>query len=88
MAKVNFNLKDPHAKKDTPILMIIRWSKKRLVIYTRESIEPRFWETNKNNRKRFQRAKAKMEGEAEFNRRLNNLEKRCHERILGIQKQQ
>jgi integrase len=73
MAKVNFNLKDPNAKKDTPILMIIRWCKKRLVIYTRESIHPKHWQSDKNKRN-YQRAKNSLEGHAEFNRRLANMQ--------------
>jgi len=72
MAKVNLNLKNPKADKPTPIILIVRWSRKRSVIYTRESIHPKYWQNNKNKRK-YQRAKSNFEGHAEFNRRLDNI---------------
>ncbi len=68
--KTNFNLKSPKSKKDTPINLIIRYSNKRVVFYTRESINPKFWD------KEEQRAKqsGSFPEHPEFNLRLDNME--------------
>jgi len=73
MAKFNFNLKNTQAESATPINLIVRWNKKRLVIYTRESIHPKYWQFDKE-KKNYQRATRKLEGYAEFNRRLDNIQ--------------
>jgi len=72
MAKVNLNLKNPKSSKPTPVNLIVRWNKQRLVIYTRESIHPKYWQSDKT-KKNYQRANKKLEGYPEFNRRLDNI---------------
>lgn len=49
MAKINvsFNLKEASAKKDTPIRCVLRYSGQRLVYYFGESINPKFWDGEK-----------------------------------------
>ncbi|MFW5895244.1 MAG: tyrosine-type recombinase/integrase [archaeon] len=72
MATVNLNLKNPKSSKPTPINLIVRWNKQRLVVYTRESIHPKYWQSDKT-KKNYQRANKKLEGYPEFNRRLDNI---------------
>jgi site-specific recombinase XerD len=75
MAKFNFNLREPNSKEETTIHLIVRWNNKRLVIPTKERIDPKFWETDKKKRN-FQRAKeTKQFAEyPEFNTRLRKIE--------------
>lgn len=50
--KVNFNLRSPNAKKQTPINAILRWNGQRLVYSTGERILPKNWDkTNQRPRK-------------------------------------
>lgn len=70
MANYSFNLKDPKAKKSTPIYLIVNYSYERVRFYTRESISPGFWD------KKNKRAKQsdKFPEYPEFNQRLDNIE--------------
>lgn len=75
MAKFNFNLKDPSFKGDTAIQLIVRWDNNRLKFATRLSINPKYWETDKEKKDSFQRAKPikKFPTHSEFNARLDNI---------------
>ncbi len=75
MAKITFVLREPEAKKETPIHLIVRMGKGwRLVFPTSERINPKFWESDRS-RKNFQRAKetSKFPIYPEFNLRLDSL---------------
>lgn len=74
MVNVNFNLRNPKAKEETPINVVIRYANLRLVYPSRERINPAFWETDKDKRN-FQRAREtkKFSEYPEFNARLNGI---------------
>lgn len=75
MAKFNFNLRKASSDRATAINLIIRWNNNRLMYSTRESIKPKFWETDKE-KKNFQRAKETRQFPEypEFNLRLDHIE--------------
>ena len=75
MAKFNFNLREPDSIGETAIHLVIRWNNNRLVYPTKESINPKHWETTKGKRN-FQRAKETKQFPTypEFNARLNKIE--------------
>lgn len=74
MARFNFNLRNPSSNFATSIHLIVRWSKNRVVINTKESIHPKFWEGDKS-KSNFQRAKTskRFPEYPEFNTRLDNI---------------
>jgi integrase len=74
MAKFNFNLRQPSATSATPINLVIRWSNRRLVYPSGESIEPRHW-CNDPAQRNYQRAKSTkaFPEHPEFNERLEDL---------------
>ncbi len=70
MAKINFNLRDASSKTSTPVNIVIRWSGKKLVYSSGESITPIYWDGLKqkaNETKKFREA-------PEFNLKLLNIE--------------
>jgi len=71
MAKFNFNLRLPGAQEPTPVNLVIRWSNRRLVYPTGESIDPRHWCSDPAQRN-YQRAKSTraFPEHPEFNERL------------------
>ncbi len=73
--KTNFNLREKDSIGETLILLIIRWDNRKLKYSTKESINPKFWETDKEKRN-FQRAKETRQFPEypEFNTRLNWIE--------------
>ena len=79
MAKYNFNLREAQSKIDnpteTPIYLIIRWDNKRLVYPTGETVNPKYWQTDKK-KSDFQRATnpKKFKDHAELNSRLDDIE--------------
>lgn len=75
MAKYNFNLRKSSSERETAINLIVRWNNNRLMYSTRESIKPKFWETDKE-KKNFQRAKETRQFPEypEFNLRLDHIE--------------
>lgn len=84
MAKFNFNLKEPKSaqeikskeklKRETAIQLIIRWSNNKLKFSTKLSINPEYWEMDKE-KDNFQRAKRvkQFPTYSEFNARLNKI---------------
>jgi len=46
MAKFNFNLRDSASLNETAIHLVIRWNNNRLVYPTKETINPKFWESD------------------------------------------
>lgn len=74
MHKYNFNLRKANSPTPTPINLVIRWNKQRLMYSTHESIHPRFWELDRK-KKNFQRAKETKQFPEypEFNTRLENI---------------
>lgn len=54
--KTNFNLRNQKDTGETLIFIVIRWEKRKLMYSTRETIDSKFWETDKEKRN-FQRAK-------------------------------
>jgi len=75
MAKFNFNLRDSGSDKETAIHLVIRWNNNKLVFPTKETVLPKYWETDKEKRN-FQRAKETKQFPEypEFNARLDNIE--------------
>lgn len=73
--KTNFNLREKNSTGETLILLIIRWDNCKLKYSTKESINPKFWETEKE-KKNFQRIKITKEfpEHPEFNARLDYIE--------------
>lgn len=78
MAKYNFNLREAQSKIDnpenTPIYLVIRWNNKKLVFPTGETINPKYWQTDKTKGD-FQRATEikKFPSHSELNSRLLNI---------------
>lgn len=74
MAKYNFNLRNPKAEGATPVNLVARWSRNRLVYPTGECIAPAHWSTTKGQRN-YQRAKETraFPEHQEFNERLDVL---------------
>lgn len=70
MAKFNFNLKNPKAKGETPIILRVNYDYKSVRFFIGESIEPKFWDKEK------QRAKetSKFPTHPEFNQRLKDID--------------
>ncbi|HXI01479.1 MAG TPA: site-specific integrase [Sphingobacteriaceae bacterium] len=67
--KVNFNLRPASENsKDTALNCVIRWDKQRLVVSNVERINPVYWNKKKQTA-------GKFTGHAEFNTRLENIEK-------------
>ena len=48
MASVTFSLKEPKSEEKTPIILFFRYDSQRIKIYTKQSIEPQFWDRTKN----------------------------------------
>lgn len=48
MASVTFSLKEPNSKEKTPVILFFRYDSQRIKIYTKQSIEPLFWDKTKN----------------------------------------
>ena len=47
MGHVSFVLKEPKSEKKTSIVLIFRYSNQTVKIYTKQSIEPIFWDKSK-----------------------------------------
>jgi len=69
MPAVNFNLKDPDHKTPTLIYLIFRYKGRKLKSSTKESINPKYWNSKK------QRVKPTYTGSGEFNMYLEKLER-------------
>ena len=67
MANFNFNLRKPTSENPTPIYLVIRWNKQRLVYSTNEKILPKYWNKNK------QKASQSYTGYANFNYNLEQI---------------
>ncbi len=74
MAKYNFNLREVNTS-STPINFVIRWDNKRLVYPTGETVNPKYWQTDKS-KSDFQRATQtrKIKSHSELNSRLDDLQ--------------
>lgn len=46
MAEINLNLRDPKSEKETPINVVIRYNKQKLVYSSGKRIFPRCWDSN------------------------------------------
>ena len=77
--KTNFNLRRKNCNGETLILLVIRYDNNKLQYSTKESIHPRYWETDKKKRN-FQRAidSKSFPEHPEFNARLNFIEAVAH----------
>ncbi len=88
MAKFNFNLKEAQLNIDspteTPILFIVRWDNKKLVYYTGETINPKFWQFDKT-KDNYQRATRKFTSYHELNSRLNSISANAERLILNFE---
>ncbi|MBN2215017.1 MAG: site-specific integrase [Bacteroidales bacterium] len=69
MATYHFYLKNNNPDKESPIILAIRFSKKRTNFYTREDILPKYWDTKAQRVKQT----GKFPEYPEFNQRLNNI---------------
>ncbi|MBI4946451.1 MAG: site-specific integrase [Bacteroidetes bacterium] len=74
MAKFNFNLREPESEGETAVHLVVRWNNNRLVFPTKERINPKFWETDKEKRN-FQRATETKQFPTypEFNAKLDKI---------------
>jgi integrase len=52
MATINFYLKEPQAKKETPIYLAFTSGEKRFKFYTNKKINPKFWDKEKQQPKK------------------------------------
>lgn len=89
MARFNFNLRNPSADKPTPIYLIVRYTNKRIVYPTGESIHPSCWQsdTSKRNHQRAIQSR-RFPQHPEFNQRLENLQNQaqdCFRRFINDQ---
>lgn len=84
MAKFNFNLKEANSLTETPILFIVRWDNKKLVYYTGETINPKFWQFDKS-KDNYQRATRKLITHDELNSRLNTISADAERLILNFE---
>lgn len=73
MPQAKFVLKEPNASNETLIYLFFNYSGQRLKYSFNEKIHPKYWNAKK------QRANAKLDGYAEFNTRLNNIEAEVQE---------
>ena len=69
MARFNFNLRRSKSSDPVPIYMIVRWNGNRLVYPTKERINPKFW----NFEKQLVRETKQFPEYPEFNRRLGKI---------------
>ncbi len=76
MPKFNFNLRSREIGKPSPLYLIARWNRRRLVYPTGEAIDPQFW-CHASEQRNFQRAKETraFPEHPEFNRRIDLLER-------------
>lgn len=77
--KTNFNLRRKYSTVETLVLLVIRYDNCKLQYSTKESIHPKFWETDKK-KKNFQRAidSKSYPEHPEFNARLAFIEATAH----------
>ena len=69
MGHVSFVLKEPKSEKKTSIVLIFRYSNQTVKIYTKQSIEPIFWDKSK------QRVKQSLKvNSAKINSLLNEMD--------------
>jgi len=73
MARFNFNLRIRKTKKTVPIYLIVRWGGNRLVYPTKERINPKFW----NFEKQLVRETKQFPEYPEFNRRLGKIREKA-----------
>ena len=69
MARYNFNLRSRSTNKPVPVYLIVRWNGNRLVYPTKERINPKFW----NFDKQLVRETKQFPEYPEFNRRLSKI---------------
>ncbi len=76
MPKFNFNLRSREAGKASPLYLIIRWKRRRLVYPANEVIDPQHW-CSSSAQRNFQRAKETraFPEYPEFNRRIDIVER-------------
>jgi integrase len=82
MAKFNFNLRNPNGESLTPIQLVIRWDKNRLVKNTSIRVHPQFWD---NKQQRIKQT-LKHPQHVEENRIIQNFQAKCEELFLDFQK--
>lgn len=73
MLNVSLILKESGVAKETPIICYIRYNGTLLKYPTGEKIEPKHWNTDKHNPKKYQRAKSSLVGAPELNSRLESI---------------
>lgn len=69
MAKINYYLRDKNAQSPTPILLYIHYKNVRFKFPTNETIDPKFWDSEKQEAKRTKN----FPTNPEFNLRLRNI---------------
>ena len=79
MLNINFNLRDPKAPKETPLNIILRYRKQRLVYPSGLKINPKFW----NQKEQTAKQTEKFREFPEFNRQLKNLSAHISNVFLG-----
>jgi hypothetical protein len=81
MAKINYYLRDKNAQGPTPILLYVHYKNVRFKFPTNETIDPKFWDSEKQEVKRTKN----FPTNPEFNLRLRNI-KSIAEDILKRQR--
>lgn len=79
MLKINFNLRDAKAQKETPLRIVLRYRNQKLVYPSGLSIEPKYWNAKEQTAKQTKEFKE----HPEFNRRLRNLTSSVNNAFMG-----
>jgi integrase len=74
MIYYNYNLRNKSSKKETPIHLIVRFNREKIVINTGEKVKPELWDNNPKS-KRYHRVKKdyKFNTDVSINDRLNEI---------------
>lgn len=67
MFNINFNLRQPNSKKETPINAVVRFNKDRLVYPTGEKIHPKHWNSET------QKVRKSKDGYSDYNNKLKDI---------------
>lgn len=49
MAEINFNLRDPKSKKETPINVVVRYNNQKLVYSSGKRVLPHHWDSKNHD---------------------------------------
>jgi site-specific recombinase XerD len=84
MIKINFNLRDAKSNIETPIHLVCRWNKERLVFNTKFSVKPENWNVD-SQRIKTSKNIANQQLNIKINNHLNNIVTIVNEHFLDFQ---